>query len=172
MVLIHPGLGAGVCISLFFLQLWTERGCHCFSWHPISLAAQHENSAFLGSRASGLRADVCRYQEGHFLNAQGAEDVLSCFFGSSPLFFEGSRVASTGRRTLRFRIIWCYWASAFMNVTVSFLGCVVLLMDLGSLCMWSRRRYLMRYLWDFLLPLQPGALMGPLHTWSLPEPLG
>lgn len=39
------------------------------------------------------------------------------FFGFSPLFFEGSRVASTGRRTLRFRIIWCYQASAFTDAT-------------------------------------------------------
>lgn len=65
--------------------------------------------------SSGIRRVV--------LNIQAADDGLSWFLPfPPPSFFEGSRVALSGRRTLRFHIIWCYEASAFMDATVA-LGC-------------------------------------------------
>lgn len=42
-------------------------------------------TAFLGFCASGLLVDICGIGRAAFLNAQGAEDVLSCSLASPPL---------------------------------------------------------------------------------------
>lgn len=158
MVWIHPGPGAGVCMSLFVLQHWTQRGCQCFLSIPY-------HSAFLGSFASRLPAGVCRcwgvcrcrdvcryggvctYQEDSFSKCTRSWGCFVSVFGFPLTFFEGSRVALTWRRAPGFRIIWCisfHRCSSFLPWLGCFAQGFVITVSM------THKETLMRYWWDLL----------------------